>query len=308
SSTHNIQTAKMLERLDPVLLKEKPDVVLVPGDTNSTLAGSLAAYKMHIPNGHIEAVIRENTWRPEEINKKVADHCADFCFCPTPLAVNNLRAENIPEQNIFLTGDITYDAFLRAKKQIENGQISIPEYDDLGKYILLTMHRAETVDYYDKVSEIVDAILEIDKPIIYPMHPRSEKMLKKFGLYDKLVNAKHIKLCQPLGYYEFLSLLLNASLVMTDSGGTIKEAFYALKPCVTFDETSEYTEIFEIGYNILVGRIKDNILNGFSIMWDKVFAPPKLNPFGDGTTAAQIISILYKKQDILIRVSDIHDV
>jgi len=295
SATHGIQTGQMLERLEPVLLKEKPDVVLVYGDTNTVLAGALASYKLHIPTGHVEAGMREEIWRPEEINKKTADHCSDFLFCPTQRAVECLRKENIEERRIFFTGDTTYDTFLQSIKIAERKSEIFKQIQIPNEYYLLTMHRAETVDHYSEVKGIVEAMLNIEEVIIYPIHPRSKKTLSKFGLLAKLEDARHIMLVDPVGYFDFITLLLNSRLVMTDSGGVLKEAFYALKPCVTLQDTNEYEEIFELGYSILAGNKQRKILNSINVMLQRHLNPPIINPFGDGHAAEKIVKILIEK-------------
>lgn len=296
SGTHGVQTGKMLMKLDAVLLKEKMDVALVYGDTNTTLAGALAAYKLRIPTGHVEAGLREGIWRPEEINKKIADHCSDFCFCPIKRAVNVLLQEGIPKDKIFFTGDITYDAFLAySALALKNSQILDELNLSRNGYFLLTMHRAETVDYYDKVINIIKALLELSKEytIVFPMHPRTRKSLQRLRVLSHLQKEKNIIITNPLGYFEFFNLLLNSKLVITDSGGVLKEAFYALKPSVAIEETSEYVEIFDLGYSVLTGkREKEKILAAVSRMLSKKLSKPRENLFGDGKAAEKILKIL----------------
>ncbi len=294
SGTHGFQTGTILVKLDPILLKEKPDVVVVYGDTNTTLAGALAAYKLHFPVAHVEAGMREYIWRPEEMNKKMADHCANFCFCPIQRACLNLKREGIEPERIFFTGDITYDAFLMSKNiAMEKGSVEVPREN----YILMTMHRAETVDVYERVKGVIEALLEIPMKIVYPIHPRTQKKLIEMGLYRHIEKANHIVLMEPIGYFEFLKLLLNSSLVITDSSGVIKEAFYAKKPCVTVDNTTEYTEVFDQGYNVLVGTKKESILAQIEKMFGKKFDPidSRESPFGDGNAANKMVSILMEK-------------
>ncbi len=297
SGTHGVQTGRMLQELDSVLLAEKPDLVLVPGDTNSALAGALAAYKLHMPNGHIEAGMREYTWRPEEMNKLVADHCADFCFCPIPRAVENLRRENIPDNRIFLTGDITYDTF---KIAVTQGfyNADVPKKYDLksGQYALLTMHRAETVDDTQILAEIVMALTSLEMPMIFPVHPRTEKRLKEFALWSKLEAAHQIRLLEPIGYRDFLGLVLNAQLVMTDSSGVLKEAFYARVPCVVIDETTEYDEIFDLGCGVLAGREAKGIIEAVDYMITSKPAPRQADDtiFGNGDAAGKMLDIIRK--------------
>ena len=292
SGTHGIQTGKMLVALDPVLLELKPDVAVVYGDTNTTLAGALAAYKLHIPVAHVEAGMREYIWRSEEMNKKIADHCADFCFCPIKRAYENLVREGIAFDKIFFTGDITYDAYIRNKDiSFTKANIEIPDFE----YILMTMHRAETVDSYERISNIIDAIIQIRSKIVFPVHPRTKKRLMEFELYERLKRANNIILMNPIGYLEFLKLLMKAKLVITDSSGVIKETFYAQKMGVTIDDTTEYREIFDMGYNVLAGFKKDSIIEKVSFMMKKEFVPPSENPFGDGHSAEKMVEILCKK-------------
>ncbi len=294
SETHGIQTGKMLIKLDPILLKEKPDVTVVYGDTNTTLAGALASYKFHIPTAHVESGMREYIWRPEEINKKIADHCSDFCFCPIQRSCDNLLREGILPQKIFFTGDITYDAYIQNKDiALTKADIEIPDFE----YILMTMHRAETVDIYDKINNIVNALVKIPVKIIFPIHPHTKKRLIEFRLYEKLENSDNIKLIDPVGYFEFLSLLLYSKLVITDSSGVIKETFYAQKLGVTIDSTTEYKEIFDMGYNILAGTEKEQIIEYILRMLNKEFIPPIQNPFGNGNAAEKMVQILNRKLD-----------
>jgi len=296
SGTHGIQTGQMLERLDPVLIKEQPDVVLVYGDTNTTLAGALAAYKFHIPCGHIESGMREHIWRPEEINKKIADFCSDFLFCSTKTAVQNLLNEGINKEKIFLTGDITYDTFIQSAKIAKKRSTIHEKMNIPNKFILLTMHRAETVDIYKEVIGIVDAMLKIKEKIIYPIHPRTKKTLQQFGLYERIKNSDNIELIEPVGYFDFIELLLSAQLVITDSSGVLKEAFYGLKPCITLDYSTEYPEIFNVGYNILAGHSTDMILKSIDYMIDKKLLPLENNPLGSGNASEKILKILLEKK------------
>lgn len=291
SGTHGVQTGKMLEGIDLVLLKEKPNAVIVYGDTNTTMAGALSAYKLGFPVAHVEAGVREHIWRPEEINKKIADHCSDFCFCPIKRACKILRKEGIEKSKIFFTGDITYDAFLKNKDiALKKGKIKIPKED----YILMTMHRAETVDIYRRVKGIVEAIIKIPIKIIYPIHPRTKKLLIRFNLYQKLKKARHIQLMPPIGYFEFLKLLLNSKLVVTDSSGVLKETFYARKLGVVVDDTSEYDELFDLGYNVLAGTKKEDVLKQIKRMLKRKFIMKKRakNLFGSGRAAEKMTSIL----------------
>jgi len=291
SGTHGVQTGKMLMKLDPILAKETPDVVIVYGDTNSTLAGALAASKLHIQLAHVESGVREYIWRPEEINRVATDYCANFCFTPMESAIDNLINENIARSKIYHTGDITYDAFLQNKDKA---------IDDIvvrnGDWILWTMHRAETVEISNRLDSIVAAMLKTDMEIIFPVHPRTKMALKKYGWYYEVNTAKHIHVIEPVGYLQFLALLLQSKMVVTDSSGVLKEAFYAGKMCVTIDETTEYVaELFDTGYNILAGFETDKILNCIDEMHEYSFDSFLDSPFGKGNAAENMVKILMEK-------------
>jgi len=293
SGGNSFQIGKILVELEPILLKENPDVVVVYGDTNTTLAGALAAYQQNIPLAHVESGMREHIWRPEEINKKVADHCSRYCFCPTMRACENLKNESINPEKIFFTGDITYDAFLMNRDIVLNRTaITIPEED----YILMTMHRAETVDIRERVKGIVEAILESPVKVIFAMHPRTKNRLADFGLLSALERGDRIEILPPVGYFEFLRLLLGSKIVVTDSSGVLKEAFYAEKLCVTVDDSTEYREIFDLGYNVLAGTEKASVKREIEKMLGEIFCPldPSKNPFGQGNASSKMVSILLR--------------
>ena len=291
SGTSGFQTGKILMELAPLLAKEHPDAVVVYGDTNTTLAGALAAYQLHIPLAHVEAGMRENIWRPEEINKKTADHCSDYCFCPLRRAGDNLLREGIAKERIIFTGDITYDTFLMNIGQADaKGSIDTPA----GDYILMTMHRAETVDVPERVRGILDAITKSEVKVIFPMHPRTRERLKSHGLYAQLEKSKSVEIIEPVGYFEFLKLMKHCRIVITDSSGVLKEAFYAEKMCVTVDDTTEYREIFDLGRNVLAGTQAPRISREISRMLDLRFEKiaPSSHPFGDGRAAEKMLSAM----------------
>lgn len=292
SGSHGVQTGRILEALDPVLAAERPDAVVVYGDTNTTLAGALAAHKMGLPLAHVEAGVREYIWRPEEINRKIADHCSDLCFCPLPKACGNLRREGLAEDRIVFAGDITYDAFLHNRDTARRRAVGLaPD----GDYILLTMHRAETVDVPDKLAGVVEALLRLPLPAVFPVHPRTRKQLEASGAWPRLQAEPRLRLIDPVGYFEFLGLLADCRLVITDSGGVIKEAFYAEKFCVTMDRSTEYREeLFDPGYNVLSGTKTADILDSVALQLAKVFLPPPAgeNPFGDGRAGSRMVARL----------------
>ncbi|MBU0580173.1 MAG: UDP-N-acetylglucosamine 2-epimerase (non-hydrolyzing) [Candidatus Margulisbacteria bacterium] len=289
--THTSQTTKVMLGTEKALSDEKPALLVIYGDTNTTLAGALVAYKMNLPFAHVEAGLREYVWRPEEMNKKVSDHFAKYCFCPIQRACDNLKHEGVNKNNIFLTGDITYDTFKYAQAVLDQkAKIVIPK----NPYFLLTMHRAETVDHKEKVEPIIEALLEINHEIIYPIHPRTEKSLKNLGLYERLISTGNIKIIPPVGYFDLLKLIKHSKLVITDSGGVIKEAFYSEKPGVAIDAASEYDEIYNLECSILTGQNKKKILAAVKKMGNKNITRivHKNKIFGNGQSATKMVEII----------------
>ena len=288
SFTQGKQTGKMLMEVEKVLLKEKPDFVLVYGDTNSTLAGSLASVKLHIPVGHVEAGLRSyDKSMPEEVNRVLTDHCSDLLFCPTKTAVNNLKKEGI-EKGVYLTGDVMVDALLYNKEIAEEKSNIIEKLRLKSKqYLVATIHRASNTDNEKNLKNIVDAFCEIDETIVFPAHPRTVKYLKKYGFYEKLY--KHVKLIKPLGYLSFLKLMNHAKKIMTDSGGVQKEAYILRVPCITLRDTTEWVETVEDGRNILVGSDREKIVKSVKGFEAK---GRQRNIFGDGRASEKICEIL----------------
>ena len=258
SGTHGAQTGEMLGKVEEVLIKEKPDLVLVYGDTNSTFAGALSAAKLKIKIGHIEAGLRSyDKSMPEEINRVLTDHCADLLFCPTPTAVDNLRKEGIIDQ-VYLTGDVMADTLLYNKEIAERSDILDRLNIESKQYLVATLHRASNTDDKRNLTNIVDALCELEGNVVFPLHPRTEKFLKQYGLYDQLKGK--VKLTEPLGYLEFLKLLGHAKKVLTDSGGIQKEAYMLKVPCITLRENTEWIETVEDGWNVLAGVDKETII------------------------------------------------
>ena len=289
---HGKQTGKMLEKIEEVYIKEKPDIVLVEGDTNSVLAGTLAATKMHIKVGHIEAGLRSyDRFMPEEQNRVVVDHLSDYLFAPTKIAKNILLNEGIRKEKIFMMGNTIVDAVLQNLK-LANKKLDVFEKLNLEKkgYFLITAHREENVDFKYKLKGILEGLGEIYKkfklPIIYPIHPRTKKRIKEFNLrvYNK------IKLIEPLSYLEFLQLEANSRLNITDSGGIQEESCILKVPCVTLRENTERPETLKIGCNILAGTDSNKILNCTKKILSKKIKWK--NPFGDGNTAKRVVKIV----------------
>jgi len=294
SGMHGEQTGKMLEAIEKVLLEEKPDWVLVYGDTNSTLAGALAAVKLHIPVAHVEAGLRSfNRRMPEEINRVLTDHASDLLFAPTKTAVMNLRNEGIPEERIKLVGDVMYDAALfYGKKAERQSQI----LNKLGlkpkEYILATVHRAENTDDPVRLRVIFDALCEIagEIKVVLPLHPRTREALIKSGMYDKV--ASSICLTEPVGYLDMVMLEKNARLIATDSGGVQKEAFFYRVPCVTLREETEWVELVELGWNLVVPPLSVGEMADAVMLRLGYFKGAEENPYGDGHSAVKIASYL----------------
>ena len=292
SGTHAEETGKMLIGIEKVLLKEKPDIVLVEGDTNTVLAGALAACKLHTKVGHVEAGLRSFDRRmPEEINRVLTDHISDYLFAPTEKAKENLLREGVDENKIFVTGNTIVDAVY------QNLEIAERKVDILNKlnlnpeeYFLVTAHREENVDAKEKLEGILEGLKLVyevfDLPIIYPVHPRTTKRLNEFGLEV----PSGVELIEPLGFLEFLQLEANAKLVLTDSGGVQEETCILKVPCVTLRDNTERPETLEVGSNILVGTNQDKILEGVKIMTNK--ERTWNNPFGDGKAGRRIINII----------------
>ncbi len=296
SGTHGKQTGLMMKRIEEVLLDEKPDIVLVQGDTNAVLAGALVASKLHIAIGHVEAGLRSfDMTMPEEVNRRAADVCSTMYFIPTTESAINLLAEGFSRKNLFITGNTVVDACFRhleiAKKRgIEEESLKELNIDEMDNILTLTMHRAENVDVKERVVNIIDALKELDDMnVIFPIHPRTKNTLEKFGLFNELNNLEHVHIIKPLGYLDFLQLTSASTLILTDSGGLQEEAITLSVPALTLRYNTERPETVTAGGNILVGSNKDAILeNARKILEDKEFADKMknaVNPYGQGDSA-----------------------
>lgn len=251
------QTGRMLERIESVLIEEKPQGVLVYGDTNSTLAGALAAVKLHIPVIHVEAGLRSHNRRmPEEINRIATDAVSTLLLAPTPAAIAHLKAEGVSDERIVWTGDVMYDAVLSAAEAVKTNPPSIPGFDMPEDYFLSTIHRAENTDDPAKLSAIIDILARIaeEMPVILPLHPRTRSALQRTGLMER---AETLKLIDPVGYLEMIYLAQNARAVLTDSGGLQKEAFFLRKPAFIFRDETEWVELVQTGWAQLIGQMTD---------------------------------------------------
>lgn len=289
SGMHGAQTARMLAGLEEILIEDPHDVVLVQGDTNTVLAGALAAPKLGIILGHVEAGLRSyDRSMPEEINRIVADHLSDLLFAPTETAAANLRKEGRPVSGIFVTGNTVVDAVIQnlsiaAKDRAIFSNLGIEE----GKYVLVTAHRQENTDRQESLSGILKGIglvgSEFCVPVLYPIHPRTKKMIEHFNVQV----PGNIRLLEPLGYFEFLLLEASARLVLTDSGGIQEECCILKTPCVTMRNNTERPETIDVGSNLLAGTDPEAILSSAKVMdlrprtWE--------NPFGDGKSGDRIL-------------------
>jgi UDP-GlcNAc3NAcA epimerase len=258
SGSHGQQTGIILERLEPVLIKEKPDLVIVYGDTNSTLAGALSAVKLHIPIAHVEAGLRSyDRTMPEEINRIVTDHISNLLFCPTKTAIDNLAKEGIT-QGVYLVGDVMVDALMHNAEIAERKSPIIKKLGlKKGCYYVATIHRPGNTDNQKNLTSIIEALRESEKTVVFPVHPRTKKYLHEYGLLDSL--SENIRLIDPLGYIDMLLLLKHAKKILTDSGGIQKEAYVLGVPCITMRENTEWIETLTGGWNVLVGADKDKI-------------------------------------------------
>jgi len=315
SGSHGYQTGEMLKRIEEVLLKEKPNLVMVYGDTNSTLAGALAAAKLHMPVAHVEAGLRSfNRKMPEEINRVLTDHISSYLFCPTKTAVENLRREgftnilndgeltpcpidphsSLPAPVVINTGDVMHDAALMYLELAEEKSTIL---DELGlrpkEYALATVHRAENTDNPERLNAIFQGLANIAKkglPVIVPLHPRTRRTLSQLSTPSPpSSSAPLLKIIDPVSYLDMLAMEKNANVILTDSGGVQKEAFFFRIPCVTLREETEWVETVETGWNTLVGcdlerigRVAMEAQLGVESSW----------PYGDGRAAERVVSLM----------------
>ncbi len=280
--SHGSMTGKMIQGIEQIIIKENPDWVIVYGDTNSTLAGALAGKKMQYKIAHVEAGLRSfNNNMPEEINRLLTDKISDLLFCPTSTAVENLALSGITGSKVILSGDVMLDAFLFYLPQAKAPNIEVPP-----RYILSTVHRSENTDNPVILNNVFRALNTIasDTPLIIPLHPRTEKLIDK-NHFD------NITFIQPVGYFEMLYLLQHCSLVLTDSGGLQKEAFFMKKPCVTLREETEWVELIQNGFNILAGIDYNNIISSTKKMLNKKI-DFSLELYGKGNAGKKIMAEL----------------
>lgn len=306
SGTHGVQTGHMLAGIEKVLIKEKPNWVLIYGDTNSTLAGALTAAKLHIPLAHVEAGLRSyNRRMPEEINRIIADQLSSLLFCPSKVAVGNLKKEGITE-GVFITGDVMAEALLFASSK-SSQHSNILKHLGLKpkRYILATVHRAVNTDNPKRLISIINALSKLaqNEPVILPLHPRTKIIMdnlnaqfkKSSNLERRTLNIEHsfLKIIDPLGYFDIIALEKSARIILTDSGGMQKEAYWLKVPCITLRDETEWVETAETGWNILTGAQHNRIIKAV-----RTFKTPSDHPplYGTGKATGRIINAMLKQE------------
>lgn len=288
SGSHGEQTGRMLEAIEGVLLKDRPDVVLVYGDTNSTLAGALAAVKLGVPIGHVEAGLRSyRRGMPEEINRVLVDHASDLLLCPSQVSADNLRREGIT-RGVSVVGDTMTEVLSEIGGRLDHGVL-----DRLGvrrgEYVLCTIHRQENADDRRKMQEIIGAIVGSGKRFVLPLHPRTRKNLTSWGMIGTLERAGNVILTEPQSFMAFTALEQNAEMIMTDSGGVQKEAYHFHVPCVTVRDETEWVETLEDGWNVLTGADRGRIAR--ALERERPSGVPK-DPYGGPGASRRIVERL----------------
>lgn len=286
--SHGAMTGQQLEKIEQILLSEKPDLVLVYGDTNSTLAGALAAVKLHIPVAHVEAGLRSfNKKMPEEINRILTDQISDYLFVPSKVAKQNLLNEGVSEKKIYVVGDIMYDVSLYYKEKM----IKPTWFDslNLNNFVLCTIHRAENTDDVKRLANIFKGLELSGKEIILPLHPRTLGKINKYNI----TISENIHIVKPVGYLEMVWLEVNSDLIVTDSGGVQKEAYFHNKFCVTLRDETEWVELVDLGFNKLVGCDVDLIKKSLEKSYNKILDD---GIYGDGSTAQKILKIMVQHE------------
>lgn len=300
SLSHGRQTGEMMIRLEELFLQQKPDLILVYGDTNSTLAGSLTAAKLHIPIAHVEAGLRSfNRRMPEEINRIITDQLSELLFCPTREAVENLCREGIPDEKVgakvFQSGDAMCDAALYYGKFAEKNWLS-DNHLTSGDYILATIHRAESTDDPTILTGLVEALKTISNrhlPIVWPVHPRTRKKIAELGMLEKIMEAPELRMVDPLSYLQMVCAEKNSRLILTDSGGVQKEAFFHGVLCVTMRRETEWVELVESGWNLVAGLDEKTIVKSVETMLQKdIGGLVRENFYGDGKAGEKIVAAI----------------
>lgn len=292
SGSHAVQTSEMMIKLEEVMDKEKPDMVLLYGDTNSTLAGALVASKMRFPIAHVEAGPRQHSMDvPEEINRTITDRLSTLLFAPDSESVDNLKREGI-EKGVHLTGDVMFDIFLDAERAIKESGKEPSEFGvTSGEYILLTLHRPHNSDDKKALGSIMNGVLESRETVLFPVHPRTLNNLKQTGMLKELETRQNLKMIKPVHYMDMVLLMKNARMIVTDSGGVNKEAYFCGVPCVSIDFVSGWPQTVEAGWCVCTGSDESKIASSIRNFKPQAERPPF---FGDGHACPRIVEIISK--------------
>jgi len=298
SASHAIQTARVMEEFEKVCLEHKPDLVVVVGDVNSTAACSITAKKLHINVAHVEAGLRSNDRRmPEEINRLLTDCISDMLFVTEQSGIDNLKREGIPDSKVHFVGNVMIDSLVYFMEKARGSKI-LNTLDLDGKpYGLITLHRPSNVDNVEIFTRLLDAFAEIEKDInlVFPIHPRSRKMIANFGLESKVKNLQNLTLLEPLGYLDFMKLMHNAKIILTDSGGIQEETTYLGIPCLTLRENTERPVTVDVGTNLLVGNDTDLLIRESRKILKGTWKKGRVPELWDGHTAERIVDIIKKE-------------
>ncbi len=299
SGGHGAQTGKIMIEFERVMLENKPDVVVVVGDVNSTIACSLVAVKLGIRVAHVEAGLRSyDRTMPEEINRVLTDQISDYLFTTERKALRNLQREGVDQEKIFFTGNVMIDSLLKHRERAEQSRI-MEELEVLPKHFgLVTLHRPSNVDSHENLARILEALITVQEqlPLVFPVHPRTRKMLQTFGLEEKIQSAVNLKLTNPLGYLDFLKLMVHAKLALTDSGGIQEETTVLGVPCITMRENTERPVTVEVGTNIVIGNSPVRIVEECNRILAGNGKKGALPELWDGHAAERIVRILLEKE------------
>lgn len=291
--SHGKMTGIMLEKIEEIMMNDRPDWAIVFGDTNTTLAGALAASKLHIPLAHVEAGLRSfNREMPEEINRILTDHCANLLFTPNTQSSDQLKKEGMASDKVKVVGDVMFDTFMHyASEATERSQVLDKHQLQQETYVLATFHRQENTDDKTKLQQLIKGFTEVSKihPVIIPLHPRTRKKLSEYGLMEEA--TQHLRLIDPVGYLDMIELEKNAKAIFTDSGGVQKEAFYANRPCFILRNETEWVELVEYGNHQLIGTDSTKIAHALSQTHNTNNSTPP-NLYGDGKAAEKILDAL----------------
>jgi UDP-N-acetylglucosamine 2-epimerase (non-hydrolysing) len=296
SGSQGVQTATALTELEKIFMKTSPELVLVEGDTNSVLASALAAVKLGIPVGHVEAGLRSYDLRmPEEHNRRLTDHLSSLLFAPTEYTADILKGENV-WGDVFITGNTVIDACM-AYMPVACKKSKILDKLNFDEYVLATAHRAENVDNRDVLGNIVDILIKSPLPVVYPLHPRTHCKLEEFGLYKKLANSDNVQLLDPVGYFDFLVLMKNCSFILTDSGGIQEEATAPAinKKVFVLRKSTERQEAVDADYVEVVGTDTEKVLKRINTFAKEPAVPDKSCPYGDGAAGKKIVDIILQR-------------